>query len=140
MTTLLTILLVLGVSHTAHAQHYCDTTPPTTGTSSPTTPLFAEFCIPKTDTIDAVTVYRGTTPTLLSALELVTATASATGLMHYRVSLGLLPAGTHTVRLSAWNKTAAGVAQEGAQSSPFMLTVAIPLPAPGAPTKLRVRP
>lgn len=135
------LMFVLLTASSASAQtHPCDVTPPTTGSAISTTPLFAEWCQPLTNAIDAVTVYRGGTPTKLTPLEQQTPTANAGGLVQYRVSIGPLPAGTHTIELAAWNKNQNGVAQEGPRSLPFTLTVAALLPAPVAPSRVRVTP
>jgi hypothetical protein len=143
ITSLLVVVGVLTAATSTSAQtvHPCDETAPTTGKVATNTSLYAYFCQAQTAGIDAVTVYRNGTPTNLTNLELPNATPNAAGLVQYRVLIGSLPAGSHQIELSNWNKnTITGASQEGPRSSPFTLTVATPNPAPTAPTRLRVTP
>lgn len=140
MRILLTLGALLLPSVTTAQTHPCDQSVPSNGSTSSLTTLYAEFCQPQTDNIDAVTVYRNNAATNLTTLDLRTPTPNAAGLMLYRVLIGTVPVGTHSFEISAWNKTLEGVAQESPRSSPFTLTVAAPILAPIAPTRLRVTP
>lgn len=134
-------LLVLSVG-TAFAQsHPCDGAAGSSARIAAGVTVHMEFCQPLAETIDAVTVYNGAVATNLTTLTQVTPSANAAGLVQYRIVLGSFAAATHTLQLSAWNKsTVNNAAQEGPKSSPFVLTAVVPNPAPSAPLILRVSP
>jgi hypothetical protein len=135
------VWLLLSVSGMASAQtHPCDVATPASGTAAAGTGLYVYFCQRLDAKIDAVTVYRNGTPTQLSTLDLLTPTPNGGGQMQYRVSIGTLTAGSYSFELSNWNKSSTGVAQEGAKSAPFPLSVAGPVPPPPAPLRMVVKP
>jgi hypothetical protein len=146
MKLIISLLVVVGVltaatSTSAQTVHPCDESVFAAGKVPTNTPLYTYFCQVQSFGVDAVTVYRNGAATNLTNLELTFPTPNTAGLVQYRVLIGALPAGSHTIEVSNWNKNSiTGVAQEGPRSLPFMLTVATPNPAPAAPKIMRVTP
>ena len=137
--TLSVLFLLLAVTVSAQT-HPCDQATPTSGTATAGTPLYVYFCQQLAAKIDAVTVYKNSVATNLTTLELLTPTANAGGHVQYRVLVGAQTAGSYSIELSNWNKNSSGVAQEGAKSAPFPLSVAGPVLPPPAPLRVVVKP
>jgi hypothetical protein len=118
--------------------HPCDAANSASATVRSGAAITMEYCQPPANNVDAVTVYVNGVARHLSAITRVTSTVNANGLAMYSVSIGQFVKGTFTLQVTAWNKTDAGVAQEGPPSLPFALTVVDAIALPAAPKIKRI--
>jgi len=138
---ILSALLHIGSVVGVWAQtHPCDGTPPTSGTAVAGTLATWIWCSTELDTNGNVMVpsswatYDNGARSVPSG---VTAgpTKNAAGLRDYRFSINApATAGVHTLEVAG-----IGPNGEGAKSSPFALTVTLPLTVPAAPVKSHVQ-
>jgi hypothetical protein len=125
VTRVLCVLAVLlGSVASASAQtHPCDVTP-TSQTIPYGVPHKVQFCSPKADNVEATVAY---VDGIASALMPVTAvgTPNGIGLQLYETALFLnvSKGNNHVLEVSAYNRDAAGVSQNGPKSPPFVFAV-----------------
>jgi hypothetical protein len=131
---LLSVLLLLPAAVQAQT-HYCDTTPPTSGTGTVGVALTIQACASPNDTngnpvtVTGWTLYDNAVGTAVTMTKGTTSPVS--GKTVYAGSYTPPTAGSHSLQT-----TATGNAKESAKSTPFLLAVSLPPAAPVAPTNL----
>lgn len=135
MKYLIALALVLGGNGLLWAQtHPCDALPSTVvvvGGSS----LSVLFCAKPADDLVRVdvTVDNATAAPYIDVAVTAQTGLSATGFVQYKLPLGVLLPGVHTVSVLAVNVTADGVEQVSDLSDPLTFTVQAPKPKPAKP-------
>lgn len=137
LIALFAVIVLLAMPRAASAQtHYCDTTPPTSGTVVAGATLTVQVCAPKNDSAGNPTVVGAwalydngtrTTPTFTPGT-----TSPISGMTVYTLNVPPISVpGAHTLQAAIVN------GGEGGKGTPFALTVTPALP--GVPTNLTVK-